>query len=73
MEREMLEQIEAVHRSYKRELVRWQPPGEVLLAKDAQPFKIAIQRPSGSKDPDEFQARTAADSVDGPEPVSEES
>ena len=42
----MLEQIEAVHRSYKRELVRWEPPGEILKAKDAKPFKIAIERSS---------------------------
>src|SRR4029450_12303748 len=28
MERQMLDEIEAVHRSYKRELVHWQPPGE---------------------------------------------
>jgi MerR family transcriptional regulator, heat shock protein HspR len=30
MEREMLRQIEEVHRSYKRELVPWQPPGAAL-------------------------------------------
>jgi MerR family transcriptional regulator/heat shock protein HspR len=30
MERQMIEQIEAVHRSYRRDLVRWQPPGEML-------------------------------------------
>jgi MerR family transcriptional regulator/heat shock protein HspR len=46
MEREMLEQIDAVHRSYKRELVRWEPPGEVLRAKDAKPVKIPIERDS---------------------------
>ena len=46
LERKMLEQIEAVHRSYKRELVRWQPPGEILRAKDAKPFKIPIERNS---------------------------
>jgi MerR family transcriptional regulator/heat shock protein HspR len=45
MEREMLEQIDAVHRSYKRELVRWEPPGEVLRAKDAEPTRIPIERP----------------------------
>jgi MerR family transcriptional regulator, heat shock protein HspR len=44
MEREMLEQIEAVHRSYKRELVRWEPPGEVLRMNDLQSFTIPIQR-----------------------------
>jgi MerR family transcriptional regulator/heat shock protein HspR len=46
MEREMLQQIEAVHRSYKRELVRWEPPGEVLRAKDAKPIEISIERKS---------------------------
>jgi MerR family transcriptional regulator/heat shock protein HspR len=30
MEREMLERIDEVHRSYRRELVRWQPPGTAL-------------------------------------------
>jgi MerR family transcriptional regulator/heat shock protein HspR len=30
MEREMLKRIEDVHRSYKRELVPWQPPGAAL-------------------------------------------
>jgi MerR family transcriptional regulator/heat shock protein HspR len=44
MEREMLEQIEAVHRSYRRELVRWEPPGEALRAKDAKPIEIPIER-----------------------------
>jgi MerR family transcriptional regulator, heat shock protein HspR len=44
MERQMLDQIEAVHRSYKRELVRWQPPGEVLKPKDASPITIRIER-----------------------------
>jgi MerR family transcriptional regulator/heat shock protein HspR len=47
MEREMLAQIEAVHRSYKRELVRWEPPGEVLKMNDAKPFTIPIQRGRG--------------------------
>jgi MerR family transcriptional regulator, heat shock protein HspR len=46
MEREMIERIEAVHRSYKRELVRWEPPGEILKASDAKPFKISIERSS---------------------------
>jgi MerR family transcriptional regulator/heat shock protein HspR len=45
MQREMLEQIEAVHRSYKRELVRWEPPGHALMAKDAEPTRIPIERP----------------------------
>jgi MerR family transcriptional regulator/heat shock protein HspR len=30
MEREMLQRIDEVHRSYRRELVRWQPPGTAL-------------------------------------------
>jgi MerR family transcriptional regulator/heat shock protein HspR len=45
MKHEMLEQIEAVHRSYKRELVRWEPPGEVLRAKDSDSIEIPIERP----------------------------
>jgi MerR family transcriptional regulator/heat shock protein HspR len=45
MEREMLEQIEAVHRSYRRELVRWEPPGEVLRAKNSDSIEIPIERP----------------------------
>jgi MerR family transcriptional regulator/heat shock protein HspR len=44
MEHEMLEQIEAVHRSYKRELVRWEPPGAILRMNDAKPFTIPIER-----------------------------
>jgi MerR family transcriptional regulator/heat shock protein HspR len=46
MEREMLEQIEAVHRSYKRELVRWEPPGEVLRANGSDSIEIPIERPA---------------------------
>jgi MerR family transcriptional regulator/heat shock protein HspR len=38
LERQMLEEIEAVHRSYRRELVRWQPPGEVLTPKNDEAF-----------------------------------
>ena len=30
MERQMMEQIEAVHRSYRRELVLWEPPGDLM-------------------------------------------
>jgi MerR family transcriptional regulator/heat shock protein HspR len=40
----MLEEVEAVHRSYKRELVRWQPPGEVLAIEHTRPFKIQIKK-----------------------------
>jgi MerR family transcriptional regulator/heat shock protein HspR len=38
LERQMLEEIDAVHRSYRRELVRWQPPGEVLTPKNDKAF-----------------------------------
>jgi MerR family transcriptional regulator, heat shock protein HspR len=31
MEREMLARVDEVHRSYRRELVPWQPPGAALL------------------------------------------
>ncbi len=47
MRRQMLDEIEAVHRSYKRELVRWEPPGEMLRAEDAKAFTIRVER-SGS-------------------------
>jgi MerR family transcriptional regulator, heat shock protein HspR len=50
MEREMLERIEAVHRSYKRELVRWEPPGSVLRAEDAKPHRIKVERSSASNE-----------------------
>ena len=39
----MLAEIEAVHRSYKRELVRWEPPGAMLRSKDVRSFTIPIQ------------------------------
>lgn len=66
MEREMLEQIEAVHRSYKRELVRWEPPGAVLKMDDAKPFTISIQRPSANP-----AAAPAADGQSEPEAQAE--
>jgi MerR family transcriptional regulator, heat shock protein HspR len=50
MERLMRERIEQVHRSYKRELVPWQPPGALLRVRDADgatdstAFNIPIQR-----------------------------
>jgi hypothetical protein len=50
MEREMLERIEEVHRSYKRELVPWEPPGEVLKLDDKKAFTIPIQRPRSKED-----------------------
>ena len=36
LEREMLARIEQVHRSYKRELVRWEPPGAMLAQQGLQ-------------------------------------
>jgi MerR family transcriptional regulator/heat shock protein HspR len=44
LRKRMFQEIEAVHRSYKRELVPWQPPGEMLAIKHARPFKIQIQK-----------------------------
>ena len=43
MEQEMLERIEQVHRSYKRELVPWQPPGAALST------RIPISRPDTNR------------------------
>jgi MerR family transcriptional regulator/heat shock protein HspR len=40
MEREMLRRIDEVHRSYKHELVPWQPPGAALGT------RIPVDRPS---------------------------
>jgi MerR family transcriptional regulator/heat shock protein HspR len=70
LEHEMLEQIEAVHRSYRRELVRWEPPGEVLRAGDRPGFSIPIEkkRPSGFKERDGFEEGSAG----SPEPASGE-
>ena len=46
LEREMLERIQEVHRSYKREIVRWEPPGEMLRSKDFKPpVRIRVERP----------------------------
>jgi MerR family transcriptional regulator/heat shock protein HspR len=42
MEGEMLRRIDEVHRSYKRELVPWQPPGAALGT------RIPIERPARS-------------------------
>jgi MerR family transcriptional regulator, heat shock protein HspR len=44
MQRRMLEEVEAVHRSYKRELVRWQPPGDMQRAADGKSFHVPIHR-----------------------------
>ena len=43
MEREMAARINEVHRSYKRELVRWEPP-------QSTGTQIPIQRPSDTND-----------------------
>jgi MerR family transcriptional regulator, heat shock protein HspR len=53
MQRRMLEELDAVHRSYKRELVPWQPPGEIVRAKDGQPLKIPISRRTKRNDGDD--------------------
>jgi hypothetical protein len=46
LEREMRKRIEQVHRSYKRELVPWKPPGEMLRTKDMKPpVRIRVERP----------------------------
>jgi MerR family transcriptional regulator, heat shock protein HspR len=46
LERDMLQRIEDVHRSYKREIVRWEPPGEMLRSKDFRPpVRIRVERP----------------------------
>jgi MerR family transcriptional regulator/heat shock protein HspR len=45
LEREMLARIEQIHRSYKRELVPWQPPGQMLRSKDFKPVRIRVERP----------------------------
>jgi MerR family transcriptional regulator, heat shock protein HspR len=44
MRRRMFEEVEAVHRSYRRELVPWQPPGEALAMKHGRRFKIQIEK-----------------------------
>jgi MerR family transcriptional regulator/heat shock protein HspR len=46
MEQELLEQIEQVHRSYRRELVPWQPPGAALGT------RIPVERPDPNRNPD---------------------
>jgi MerR family transcriptional regulator, heat shock protein HspR len=45
MEREMLARIDEVHRSYKRELVPWEPPGAALGLGSEPGFKIPVRRP----------------------------
>jgi MerR family transcriptional regulator, heat shock protein HspR len=46
LEREMLERIEEIHRSYKRELVPWEPPGQILRSKDLKSVRIRVERPT---------------------------
>jgi MerR family transcriptional regulator/heat shock protein HspR len=47
LEQEMLQRIQEVHRSYKRELVRWEPPGEMLRSRDAKrTVRIRVERPN---------------------------
>jgi MerR family transcriptional regulator, heat shock protein HspR len=46
LEREMRERIQQVHRSYKRELVPWQPPGQMLRSKDFRPIRVRVERPN---------------------------
>ena len=43
MEREMLTRIDEVHRSYKRELVPWEPPGAALGK------RIRVERPNNDR------------------------
>jgi MerR family transcriptional regulator/heat shock protein HspR len=46
LEREMLRRIQDVHRSYKRELVRWEPPGAIQRSTDFKPpVRVRVERP----------------------------
>jgi MerR family transcriptional regulator/heat shock protein HspR len=51
--RKMLEQIDAIHRSYRRELVLWEPPGEILRMKHARPLKVAVERKANRRQGDD--------------------
>jgi MerR family transcriptional regulator, heat shock protein HspR len=45
LEQEMLRRIQEVHRSYKREIVRWEPPGQMLRARDTKsPVRIRVEK-----------------------------
>jgi MerR family transcriptional regulator/heat shock protein HspR len=45
LEQQMRQRIQQVHRSYKRELVPWKPPGELLRSRDFKPpVRIRIER-----------------------------
>jgi MerR family transcriptional regulator/heat shock protein HspR len=46
LERQMLARIEEIHRSYKRELVPWEPPGAILRSKDLKSVRIRVERPT---------------------------
>jgi MerR family transcriptional regulator, heat shock protein HspR len=49
LEREMLARINQVHRSYKRELVRWQPPGALLRSRDVKPpVRVRVKKAEGA-------------------------
>ncbi|MEX0992818.1 MAG: helix-turn-helix transcriptional regulator [Solirubrobacterales bacterium] len=50
MEQDVLDRIEQVHRSYKRELVPWEPPGQMLKASDARSVRIPIRKSGFSLD-----------------------
>jgi hypothetical protein len=46
----MLQRIREVHRSYKREIVRWEPPGELLRAKDMKrSVRVPVERTRGNQ------------------------
>jgi MerR family transcriptional regulator/heat shock protein HspR len=42
LEREMVARIEQVHRSYRRELVRWEPPGSLLRTDRTKSLKTNV-------------------------------
>jgi MerR family transcriptional regulator, heat shock protein HspR len=44
IEREMLARVDEVHRSYRRELVPWQPPGTALGLREPA-VRIRVERP----------------------------
>jgi MerR family transcriptional regulator, heat shock protein HspR len=54
LQREMRSRIDQVHRSYRRELVPWKPPGAIVRRADAPPeqrgFTIPIHRTSEKAD-----------------------
>ena len=47
LERDMLQRIQEVHRSYKRELIRWEPPGAIQRSTDFKaPVRVRVERPN---------------------------